>query len=108
MVPASDQAPAFVHHSTRGKNYLPYTKGSLIIFLRAKLELAGISLPRLYRGHSFRRGAASFAFHCGVPGELIQVFGDWASDAYKVYLEYSLPAKLQLANNMKEQLLKLA
>jgi hypothetical protein len=40
-----------------------------------------------------------------VPGEIIQVFGDWASDAYKAYLEYSLPAKLQLANNMKRNLL---
>jgi len=108
MVPASDQSPAFLVHRNANSNYQSITKGALITFLRAKLELASIPLSHLYRGHSFRRGAASFAFHCGVPGEIIQVFGDWASDAYKGYLEYSLPAKLQLANNMKKHLLNLA
>lgn len=54
----------------------------------------------------FEGGAASFAFHCGVPGELIQIFGDWASDACKTYLEISLPAKVQVAEQMKIRLLQ--
>lgn len=47
-----------------------------------------------------------FPFRCGVPGELIQIFGDWASDAYKTYLEISLPAKVQVAEQMKLRLLQ--
>ena len=55
---------------------------------------------------SFRRGAASFAFRSGVLGELIQHFGDWASDAYKTYLEISLPVKVQVAEQMKLHILQ--
>ena len=36
-------------------------------------------------------------FQAGVPGELIQILGDWASDAYKIYLEFSMDNKLDLA-----------
>ena len=50
-----------------------------------------------YTGHSFRRGGASWAFQSGISGELIQVCGDWASDAYKKYLEFSMQNKLTLA-----------
>ena len=50
-----------------------------------------------YTGHSFRRGGASWAFQAGLPGELIQVCGDWVSDAYNVYLEFTMQKKLDLA-----------
>lgn len=50
-----------------------------------------------FTGHSFRRGGATWAFRTGVPGELIQVAGDWASDAYKKYLEFDISQKLELA-----------
>ena len=51
----------------------------------------------VFTGHSFRRGGATWAFDTGVPGELIQICGDWASDAYKRYLEFGLRRKLDLA-----------
>ena len=69
------------------------------------MALARVSFPHLYRGH-FRRGAASFAFRSGVPGELIQNFGDWASDVYKTYLEIWLPVKVQVAEQMKLHILQ--
>jgi hypothetical protein len=31
---------------------------------------------------SFRRRGASWAFSAEVPSELIQLYGDWSSDAY--------------------------
>lgn len=37
----------------------------------------------------FCRGGATYAFRSGVPGELIQVMGDWKSDAYKRYFDFS-------------------
>ena len=58
---------------------------------------AGVAEASLFTGHSFRRGGASWAFRSGVPGELIQICGDWASDSYKRYLEFSTQNKLDLA-----------
>lgn len=40
-----------------------------------------------YSSHSFRRGGASWALQCGVPGEVVQSLGDWRSDCYKQYLD---------------------
>lgn len=50
---------------------------------------AHVSSAVRYTGHSFRRGGATYAFRSGVPGELIQVMGDWKSDAYKRYFDFS-------------------
>ena len=71
--------------------------------------LSHIGIPHAdrYRGHSFRRGAASWAFSCGVPGELIQLYGDWSSDSYKLYLEFSLKSKLALATQLRSTIVSL-
>lgn len=58
---------------------------------------AGISHPYNFRGHSFWGGAASWAFICGVPGELVQLYGDWASDSYKFHLDFIPDSRLALA-----------
>ena len=73
------------------------TKSNFIHTFRGLLLTAGIPDAAAYTGHSFRRGGASWAFQAGIPGELIQVCGDWASDAYKKYLEFSMQNKLDLA-----------
>ena len=36
----------------------------------------------------------------GIPGELTQVFGDWRPDAYKCYLDISMPLKLQVSDGI--------
>lgn len=96
LTPASPTSPAFVVTSSDG-SLTPITKSQFVQVLRRRLSSSGCSQAHTYRGHSFRRGGANWAFQCGVPGELIQVFGDWSSDAYKSYLEFSLPAKLRVA-----------
>ena len=100
LVPAPSNAPAFIFDFSRKGGYLSVSKNQFVSFLRSKLSLAGVTHSFLYRGHSFRRGAASFAFNCGVPRELIQVFGDWSSDSYKSYLEYSLAARFKVASDI--------
>ena len=45
-------------------------------------------------------GCASWAFAAEVPTELIQLYGDWRSDAYKKYLKFSLEDKISVANNV--------
>lgn len=104
LVPAPSNAPAFIFDFSRKRGYLLVSKNQFVSFLRSKLSLAGVTHPSLYRSHSFRRGAACFVFNCGVPGELIQVFGDWSSDAYKSFLEYSLAARFKVASDLAAKL----
>ena len=73
------------------------TSGVFISTFRSVMRHAGVAEVSLFTGHSFRRGGASWAFRSGVPGELIQICGDWASDSYKRYLEFSTQNKLDLA-----------
>ena len=87
--------PAFVFMDRGRVRWL--TKAIFIHVFRQLLVSAGISDAKAFTGHSFRRGGASWAFQSGVPGELIQVCGDWASDAYKKYLEFSMQNKISLA-----------
>ena len=51
-------------------------------------------------------GGASWAFAAEVPTELIQLYDDWCSDAYKKYLNFSLEDKISVANRMKTHILK--
>ena len=71
---------------------------------RSILRIGGVQHASSFTGHSFRRGGASWAFQAGVPGELIQICGDWASDSYKRYLEFSMDNKLHLAARLTRNL----
>ena len=39
------------------------------------------------------------AFAAEVPTKLIQLYGNWRSDAYKKYLKFNLEDKISVANN---------
>ncbi|CAC5397551.1 unnamed protein product [Mytilus coruscus] len=80
--------PAFLFKE--GGQIVPLPQCSFLARLKDSLKEIGID-PIQYSGHSFRRGEASFAFKCGIPGELIQAQGDWKSDTYKRYLDPSFP-----------------
>ena len=95
LVGPSSYVPAFVF--TEGSSIRWLTKSIFVDTFRGIMKAQGDEDYMSYTGHSFRRGGASWAFRAGVPGELIQVCGDWTSDAYKVYLEFSMQNKLDLA-----------
>jgi hypothetical protein len=103
LTPACDSSPAFVIPSSTGA-LCPVTKPQFVQVFRNRLAVGGVPASHTYRGHSFRRGGANWAFTSGIPGELIQVFGDWSSDAYKDYLEFSMSAKLRVATSMSQGL----
>lgn len=103
LVPAPSHTPLFVFLSHSGV-LKPVLKRQFISVLRARLEAANVAQSHTYRGHSFRRGGTSWAFSAGLPGELIQVFGDWRSDAYKSYLDISMALKLRVAQGMVRSL----
>ena len=56
--------------------------------------------PSEFSSHSFRRGGATYAFSSSVPGELIKYHGGWASEAYWIYLQFSLEDKLRVSKHM--------
>lgn len=87
--------------SSRSGRLRPVLKSQFVSVRRARLRAAGPFVS----GHFFCRGGASWAFSMGIPGELIQVFGDWRSDAYKCYLDISVPLKLQVSEGMIAHLL---
>ena len=82
----------FVH----GNQLHPLTYSHFVKLLRRKLSFLGLQ-HELYSSHSFRRGGASSAFALHLPGELIQLQGDWKSDAYLHYLDKPLTQRLKVA-----------
>ena len=76
-LPAPASAPTFFT-AYRSGSYNVSSKSQFVSVFRARLASMGVSDPARFRGHSFRRGGATWAFHDGVPGKLIQIYGDWA------------------------------
>ena len=101
LVPVKDNDPAFTF-SVAPKRCV--TEYSFVSILRNILVRAGFDAT-CFTGHSFRRGGATFAFQSGVPGELINIQGDWKSEAYQRYLDFSLSAKLHVGMCMRNAIL---
>lgn len=101
MIPAPEESPAFV--IKRNASLKTVTYKQFQSKLKRIISLTGRD-PRLYSTHSFRRGGASFAFQARVPSELIQLHGDWASDAYKLYLNFTMQEKISVAESMAKLL----
>ena len=104
LVPARRSRPVFLILGPKG--LVPLTKRSFVSSFRSYLVAAGTSDAQSFIGHAFRRGATSWAFRCGVPGEIIQLYGDWSSDTTKLCLEFSLESKLALANQMRQAIIR--
>jgi hypothetical protein len=102
LSPARGSAPAFSYKSHTGLHTFTYT--TFTYHLRCLLKLTGYNATA-FSGHSFRRGGATWAFRSKVPGELIQLHGDWSSDAYLRYLDFSLDCKLTVSTLMKHSIL---
>ena len=103
LVPTSSRPALFVLPSHSGLSML--TQQRFIAAFRRAISAAGLPFASAYRGHSFRRSAASWAFDHSIPGELIQIYGDWASNAYKAYLEFSVESKLAFGQQLRSAVL---
>ena len=89
-----DRAPLF-----KMPNGQLMLKGYFIKWLKKRLKALNFN-PKLYSGHSLRRGGAVSAQRCGVPDHIIQRMGRWRSHAYQLYLKHT-PERLQ---NLKDHL----
>ena len=97
LLPGSSKDPLFMLNSKNSVS--PVTYYQFQNFLKQMVSLIGKN-PADYSTHSFRRGGASHAFSCFVPSELIKHHGDWASDCYLVYLNFSFDQRLSVAKAM--------
>ena len=75
--------PAFVY--TSGDQVKPLTYPTFSTKLNKLLEQCGFDRTQ-YSGHSFRRGGATFALNCGVPGHYIKLQGDWLTSVTSILL----------------------
>ncbi len=97
LIPGNGDNPAFMILKNRRPEPILYRHFQTMI----KSTIVKIGLePNLYSSHSYRRGGATTAFRANVPPELIQLQGDWASDAYKKYLHYDVKDRALVSNNM--------
>lgn len=93
---AQPSSSAFMFSDSNG-DLKPLSYRSFVNKLRSCLSDIGCN-PLRYAGHSFRRGGASFAFECGIPADLIKIQGDWASNAYQLYLSVPLRTRFFTAS----------
>ena len=100
IMTVQDNMPAFTY---RPRNCV--TSYKFIRVLRQLLTKAGFQAD-CFTGHSFRRGGASFAFQAGVPGEMIKLIGDWKSNAYLGYLDFSFESKFAVGVSMRNKIIK--
>ena len=98
-LPAASGSPAFLFVNKLGL-VETLTHSMFVNNLRGFLLKAGVNCLG-FSGHSFRRGGATCAFAAGVPGELVQLHGDWRSDAYLRYLSIPMQQKLSVTQRMR-------
>ena len=76
----SEDAPLFDFHGR------PFTKQIMVGYMEKALRRAGY-VAKDFTGHSFRRGAATWASAIGTPTNEIQILGRWNSDCFKLYID---------------------
>lgn len=79
--------------------WAPLTYAVFLEKLKATLRQAGVN-PDAYAGHSLRRGGATWALSIGIPVPAIKAMGDWKSDAYLAYCEFSEQIRKRAALQM--------
>lgn len=67
------------------------SKFLLVKFLRQKMATTFPAIDSSeWSGISLRKGGATSALRAGISGEIIQKMGNWRSEVYKCYIDYSL------------------
>ena len=98
LVPAGPGDHLFTCPLPRG-GFGPLSHDAFVGAVKGCVAQLGLN-PALVAGHSFRRGGAAFAFHCGVPAPFIKLQGDWRSNAYLAYLTIPDQDKVQVTATM--------
>ena len=79
----------------------PFTREYVVQKLHQIAITCGLGRA-VWNGHSFRRGAATWAAEVGIPEAQIQILGRWRSDAYKSYIEYSKEERINFSQRFQQ------
>ena len=90
-------APLFVADLAR---QAPFTREHVVNRLRMLAIAAGLGAGA-WNGHSFRRGAATWAAEVGISEQQIQELGRWTSSAYRSYIETSREDRIALSQRFQ-------
>lgn len=101
---ASKSKSLFVFPSKKSK-FVQLTYGRVLSQLKRWIKAIGLDESQ-YSLHSLRRGSATLAFRCHIPGELIKTLGDWSSDAYLRYLDISVNQRCDVAHTLRDSVLR--
>lgn len=80
---------------------LPFTREHVVHQLRTLATMAGLGTGS-WNGHSFRRGAATWAAEVGLPERQIQALGRWTSAAYRSYIESSQEDRIAMSRRFQQ------
>lgn len=95
--PRTESLPLFSYRTSGGIKWITHSK--LVGRLRELLGAAGFN-PKRYSGHSLRRGGAEFSARLGLSHLVIQLRGDWKSQAYLRYVSLHYNVNLDAARAM--------
>ena len=84
--------------------WVPLTYSRLLFFLKQSLTTLGYN-PAQYAGQSFRRGGATYLLSLGMDIPTIKAMGDWKSDAYLRYLEFTMQARQKARARVEQDFL---
>ena len=90
--PANPDDPAFTYIESGVKSCITYNK--FTVRLKNILGLVGLN-PKLYSGHSLRRGGACWLYKQGGDHLKIRYAGDWASDVFVRYVWIDMNQRLK-------------
>jgi len=74
--------------------------------LKTLLKKIGIQSQEWQSGISLRKGGAFTLSACGVPDRVIQVYGRWKSNAYRVYIDMTDEQKFGWSERVKRSIVK--
>ena len=92
-IPAQGCHNAFSFHENG--ELVPVTYNDLTTQMRIWLMKANVKNPHEYSSHTLRRGGSTQAFENGVPEISIKLLGNWASEAYRRYIDVNLESRLR-------------
>jgi len=92
--PSDPDGPLFVLENGKA-----FSKATVVPVLRSCLQEAGYN-GREFTGHSFRRGAATWASSIGLRDVEIMKLGRWSSTAWKEYVDTTNGDRLAMVNKV--------
>ena len=105
-VPGDSTSPLFLTTPVKGKGYVPLTYGRLGEQLKDWADKV-LGTKEGWTLHCLRQGGVTWCFNVDITTEAIRLMGDWASDAYKNYLDMDLYKRAESMQKFKAGIDKL-